>query len=39
MYWFLGGLLVWVIGWALLEHWVAQRRLKRDKYADLNEGR
>lgn len=39
MNWFLGGLLAWLVGWAVLEHWLRQRRLKRDKFADYNEGR
>jgi len=37
MNWFLGGLLVWVIGGAALEHWRMVRRQKRDPYWSVND--
>lgn len=37
--WFLVAIMAWLVTWAALEYAVAQRRRKRDKYADLNEDR
>lgn len=37
--WFLRAIAIWFVAWAALEHLRYRRRLKRDKYADLNEGR
>lgn len=37
--WFLLALSAWAVIWAVLEKLAYERRRKRDKYADLNEGR
>lgn len=34
---FLAAIVLWMVGWAVLEHWAYVRRRKRDPYYSVND--